>query len=161
MNQGPEQSIHMTGEATVSGHVIVCGFGPIGRAVCEQATQQSCPVVVVELNPATVERCQYMPQQIIEGDMTDPQTLRGAKIETATALVITIPDEQVAIETCRVARQLRGDIFILVRATHLSKGMQPHQAGANQVIINEIVTATAMQQQLDTFLGDTPQASRS
>lgn len=161
MNQGPEHSINMTDAATVSEHVIVCGFGPIGRAVCEQATQQSCPVVVVELNPATVERCQYMPQQIIEGDMTDPQTLRGAKIETAIALVITIPDEQVAIETCRVARQLRDDIFILVRATHLSKGMQAHQAGANQVIIDEIVTATAMQQQLDSFLDNASQGHSS
>ncbi len=56
-----------------------------------------------------------------------------------------IPDEHQAIEACRIARQLNPHIYIAVRTNFVSQGMLATQAGANHVVVEEVVTADAMQ----------------
>jgi len=62
------------------------------------------------------------------------------------------------VEACRVARELNPDIFIAARTNFVSKGMLCTQAGADCVIIEEIVTAKAMQRAITERLnGDSGQ----
>ena len=124
--------------------IIVAGFGPVGRAVADQLARTGAQVVVVDLNPKTCDSLKQRGHRAVHGDVTDEATLRDAGIADAEALVLAVPDENQALRACEVARRLAPDIFIAARTNFLSKGMLASQAGADHVVVEEVVTAEAM-----------------
>ena len=77
--------------------------------------------------------------------LSNPKVLTEAGVSLADALILTIPDEEAAVRACAVARKLAPRIFIAARTNHVSQGMVASQAGADEVIVEEVVTADAMQ----------------
>jgi CPA2 family monovalent cation:H+ antiporter-2 len=126
--------------------VIVAGFGPVGRAVTELLEQAGVQVTIIELNAGTCAKQHGLNRQAINGDAGDPATLRAAGIHHADALIVTVPDEDDALRACTTARQLNPKVFIAARTNFLSKGLLATRAGADEVIVEEVVTAEAMKQ---------------
>jgi len=136
-------------------HVIVAGFGVVGRVVAELFEDAGQQITVLDKNITTAERQGKLNRKVISGDVCDPQTLIEAGIEHAQALVLAIPDEDEVVRACEVARKLNSDIYIAARTNFVSKGMRAKVAGANCVIVEEVVTAEAMKRQvMEEFLGD-------
>ncbi len=127
-------------------HVIVAGYGPVGRMVTEQLENAGLKVTIVELNLDTIEKRLDRDKQVVYGDIIDPEVLQKAGIEHADALILAIPNEDKALQACRVVREFNPDIFIAARTNYLSKGMLCTAAGADYVVVEEVVTAQAMQE---------------
>ena len=125
-------------------HVIVAGFGVPGRAVVEMLHEIGVPYCIVELNRATVERCEKFGEHIIEGDVTAEATLREAGIERATLVIIAIPNETAALEATRLARSLNKSARIITRCHFISKGLEAKLHGADEVIVEEQVVASEL-----------------
>ncbi len=123
------------------GHVIIAGFGLPGRAVATLLEERGEPFCVIELNAAIVQRCQSAGLSIIEGDSAHPETLRRAGIERARLLIIAIPNEQAAVETTRIAREMNPTVRIITRCHYTSAGMAATRAGAEAVVVSEQVVA--------------------
>jgi len=124
---------------------IVAGYGPVGRTVEEKLRQSGFDAVIVDLNPNTIRKQSSLDRPVVYGSCADGEVLRKAGIERADALILAIPDEDAAIEACRVARSLNPRIFIAARTSFLSRGMLASQVGADAVVVEEVVTAEAMQ----------------
>ena len=127
-------------------HVIVAGYGPVGRVTVDALEAAGLVVTIIETNPATVQRVSGQGKRIVLGDVTSREALIDAGIDTAVALILAIPNEDVAVAACQVARELHPDIFISARTNFLSKGMLATRAGADHVVVEEVVTAQAMQE---------------
>jgi len=128
----------------LNGHFIIAGYGLPGRAVAEVLDLRHLPYCVLELNAGTVHRCEKSGVHIVEGDVTDPEVLRRAHIESAAALIIAIPDERAALEATRVARQLNPNVKIISRTHYISAGNEAKSRGADAVIVAEQVVAIEM-----------------
>lgn len=129
-------------------NVIVAGYGVVGRVVAELMETSAVHVTVIELNEVTVERQTKLDRRIIHGDVTDPAVLHEAGIEHAEALILAMPDEDQVVRACEVARRLNPRIYIAARTNFVSKGLRARQAGADSVVVEEIVTAEAMKQEV-------------
>ncbi len=125
---------------------IVAGYGVVGRMVALELERSGLAVTIIELNLDTIEKQLGLDKKVVYGDVLDPNTLRQAGIEKADVFVLAVPNEEDAVKACGVARELNPDIFIAARTNFVSKGMLCTQAGADCVIVEEIVTAQAMQQ---------------
>ena len=125
--------------------VIVAGYGPIGRAVTERLRQAGVQVTLVEMNRKTCATQQSQGHHVIEGDVAAPEILREAGVDTADALILTIPNEEAVFRACAEARQLAPKLHISVRVHHPSGAMRAAAAGADHATIEEIVTARAME----------------
>ena len=125
-------------------HFIIAGYGLPGRAVAEAQDIRHLPYCVLELNAATVQRCVKSGTHIVEGDVTDPEVLKRAHIETAAALVIAIPDEKAALRATQVARELNPSMKIISRTHYISAGNEAKARGADAVIVAEHVVAIEM-----------------
>lgn len=123
------------------GHAVIAGFGVPGRAIADALASQQIPFVVIELNPATVDRCSHIGLHIIAGDVRDEQTLRRARIEQARFFAVTVPDDPTALAAVRAARRLNPSIPIMARFHFISNGMEAHRIGANEVVIEEKIVA--------------------
>jgi monovalent cation:H+ antiporter-2, CPA2 family len=125
-------------------HVIVAGFGPVGRAVVTQLEASGANVTLIELNPDTVYTQTRLNRTAILGDATEPAVLKEAGIDSADALVLSMPDETAALAACHAARKLSPTIFIAARTNFFSRGLLATKAGADHVVVEELVTALAM-----------------
>ncbi len=132
--------------ASPRGLVIVAGYGPVGRVVCDMLENAGFEIHVIDINKRTTEKEHPHKRKFILGDIRDPTVLIKAGIRQATALILGIPDEDQAVVACRVARELSPDIYIAARTNFVSKGLLATQAGADHVVIEEVVTAQAMKE---------------
>lgn len=131
-------------EAGRMSHVIVAGFGVVGRNLAEHFAARGIPFTVVELNPGTVTRQQRLGRPTVFGDIATPDVLESAGLATASAVVITIPDDEATLRACKAIRTLRPDVFIAARTSYLSRAIAAHELGADHVTIEEVVTAQDM-----------------
>lgn len=142
-------------------HVIIAGYGPVGRCVAEQLDKTGIDYTIVDINPKTVETQVRLGKRAVYGDITNPAVLESAGIHRAEALILTIPDEEAALRACYVARRLAPDVLIVARTNYLSKGMLATELGADHVTVEELATAEAMRQIVLEHLGadGTPEPS--
>ena len=126
------------------GHVVIAGFGPVGRAAAEACKNAGIEVVIIDLNLNTIQKQMAHNLRVVYGDVRDEEVLEAAGISGAAALILAVPDENMALEACAAARKMNQRIFIAARTNFLSKGMLASQAGADHVVVEEVVTAEAM-----------------
>ena len=81
---------------------------------------------------------------IVEGDVTDPEALKRAGVETAAGLIIAIPHEAAAVQATAVARRLNPSMKIIARTHYLSSGIEARTHGADAVVVAEQVVAVEM-----------------
>lgn len=123
---------------------VIAGYGPVGRLVARQLEKAGFEIAIIELNLDTIERQLDLDKRVVFGDVTEEATLKKAGIDRADAFIVAIPDENAALAACTLARRLRPQLFIAARTNFLSKGLLCQQAGADYVVVEEVVTAMAM-----------------
>ncbi|MEZ6318756.1 MAG: NAD-binding protein [Phycisphaerales bacterium] len=91
------------------------GYGPIGRACTADGGGSGVAYAVVEMNAG---RCGARRRGVpmMYGDVTNTEVLENAGIDTADAVVLTMPDHGAMLPSGPV-RRLRPDIRIGVRVT--------------------------------------------
>lgn len=137
-----------TGDERRPLHAVVAGFGPVGRAVADRLEEKGIAVTIVELNPKTVARQSSLGRRVVYGDAANPQVMESAGVGSTDAVVLTIPDEEAMLRACRVIRALNQGVFLAVRANVLSRALTARQFGADETVVEEMVTAEAMAQRV-------------
>jgi voltage-gated potassium channel len=117
--------------AAMQGHVIVCGWGRVGRTIAAHLQGASAEVVVVDINPDLVAK---VDGPAIAGDATDDEVLRAAGIERAATLIAALSTDADNLYITLSARALRPDLFIVARARLEAAEPKLAQAGANRVV---------------------------
>lgn len=120
--------------AKLSNHVIICGYGRIGREVAANLKQRGAQFVVIEQDPEVVEALDSMGYLVVDGNATDDESLRRARISEATTVVATLPTNADNVYVVLSARTLHSDIRIVARASDTPSAQKLQQAGADKVI---------------------------
>jgi len=97
----------------LSGHVIVCGYGRVGKAVGARAAALSDNLVVIDQDPHEAEASGFT---YLVGDATQDETLEAAGVTRAAALVAALPSDASNLFLAVSARQLNPDLRIVCRA---------------------------------------------
>lgn len=113
------------------GHVIVCGWGRVGRAVAAYVANAGEDVVVIDRD---TDRLATVAHAKVLGDVTDDGTLLAAGIERAGALVAALETDADNLFVTVSARAFRPDLMIIARARTEASEPKLRRAGANRVI---------------------------
>lgn len=116
---------------TLENHVIICGWGRVGRALAEHLVSEDEPFVVIENDP---ERVVDVPHLVVEGDATEDETLRRAGIERARALVAALNADADNLFVVVAGRALRPDLFIVARVRTATAEEKMRRVGADRVV---------------------------
>ncbi len=81
-----------------SDHIIICGYGRVGKWVGRALSTFDIPFVVVEYNQNVVNELTEGGISVLYGDPTEPEVLEAVGIRQAKAVILAIPD-RVAQET--------------------------------------------------------------
>ncbi|WP_245391567.1 NAD(P)-binding protein [Thioflexithrix psekupsensis] len=108
--------------AEIGKHVVLVGYGRVGRRIAEALQLNGMTVVVAEQNREQVEKLRDHGIHAVVGDVADPAVLIQAHVARAATLVIAISDLVRTRQMIEVARMLNPNIDILVR-THSDEEM--------------------------------------
>nr|WP_226042567.1 NAD(P)-binding protein [Natrinema sp. DC36] len=121
-------------------HVIVCGYGMFGRTVANRLAEAGRAVVVIEIDADNAERAREDGHLLVEGDARREQVLRTAGVDRATKLVAAIDDSNVNIQIAIVSGTVASSAEILVRVGDEVYESVAREAGADEVVIPEVVS---------------------
>lgn len=119
-------------------HAIVCGFGPLGQALCGIMDRKKIDYLIVELNPKTIADLIHRNIPAVFGDGASPEILFHCNIESAKVLAIVIPDYLDSLKIIEHAKKLNPDIFIITRSKYRDLVDNLYEAGADVVISEEL-----------------------
>jgi len=139
---------HRDGRAFPDGradrHVIVVGYGPVGRSVVNVLRNSGIEVMVVDLNMDTVRELRDDGRLAIFGDASNPAILEEAGAARATHLVVTIPDDAERAAVVAAGRSQGTHLRILVRARYLRERESLERGGASAAVFEESEAAVAL-----------------
>jgi voltage-gated potassium channel len=116
------------------GHVLICGFGRLGRAVAEQLAASGTPFVVIDPAPGAQHACEARGWPFLEGSALDDDTLTAAGIARARALVAAIGSDADNVFIALSAREHNPALQIHARAETDEGVRRLQRAGAGQVV---------------------------
>lgn len=116
-------------------HYIICGYGRIGRIICEELERKSIPLVVIEKDEQVRQQLELAELLYIDFDATEEEALIEAGIERAKGLVAVVSSDPENVYICLTARGLNPRLYILSRAEDEGTERKLLQAGANTVIL--------------------------
>lgn len=108
---------HSIPVSALTGHVLIVGYGRVGRKIGDSMRALGVRIVVAEQNREVVERVRAEGIMAVSGNATDPAVLIQAHVARAAVLVIATPDAAAARAMLDIATQLRPGIASVVR-TH-------------------------------------------
>ncbi|MEM6255973.1 MAG: cation:proton antiporter [Cyanobacteria bacterium P01_D01_bin.156] len=143
-------------EDELTNHVVVAGYGRVGRVVVSIVRQQGHPVLVLENNEAAVQSLRHQQIPYILGDADSEQILEKAHLNKALALAITLPDPASTRLLLKRALTLAPKLDIIARAHITAEIDSLTQAGAREVVQPEFEAALELGSHLLNILGETP-----
>ncbi len=116
------------------GHLVVCGFGRMGRLVAEEFSAARLDFVVIDRDPRVLEDF-ALPRGIpLVGEATADEVLRRAGVERARALVTAAASDADNLFITLSARLLNDRLVIVARAEGEGTELKLRRAGATRVV---------------------------
>lgn len=120
--------------ARMQDHIIVCGYGRMGRLVCKEFAQAHVPFVIIE-HDAELLRDFRVPGGIpLVGDANSDEVLKQAGIDRARSLVTVMSSDSENLFTTMSARLLNSKLLIVARVEDAKSETKLLRAGANRVV---------------------------
>ena len=115
-------------------HFILCGYGRVGSTVARELVTAGQGIIVIDIQPDSLDRARRDGHLAVEGDATADDTLRLAGLERARGLVTTIDTDANNVYVTLSARALNPNLFIVGRANVEGAESKLLQAGADRVV---------------------------
>lgn len=131
---------------SLSGHVIVCGYGRNGKQAIKSLRAHKEQFVVIESDGDLVTQVQDTDEEIliIAGDATDDSILIKAGVQRAKAIITTLPKDADNLFVVLSSRELNKRLNIISRASDDRSEHKLKIAGANNVILPDSVGGSHM-----------------
>jgi voltage-gated potassium channel len=115
-------------------HVILCGYGRIGREIAAQLSLEGVPVLIVEMNVERREAAEEKGLPVLMADATLDETLLEAGIHRCRALVAALPNDAANVYVVLSARAIAPKSRLIARSDSEEAERKLRQAGADQVV---------------------------
>ncbi len=122
----------------LEGHVIIAGFGRVGRAVCRLLRRHKVSFVALDLNPHAVEDAFSRGLPVFFGNASRMDILNTAGLDRAAAVVVTLDQAAAAGRAVSAIRTANPDIPIFVRARDKPHGKELERLGATGAVAEAI-----------------------
>ena len=125
-------------------HVVILGYGRVGRWVGAILDKVKLPYLVVEYNPEIVRELKLREKPVVFGDPTGLEVLDLAQVDKAKLVVIALPDpltQRMVMANC----QALNPAALVICRSHLEEDSQELKAlGVDQIIQPEFEAALSM-----------------
>ncbi len=129
---------------SLSGHVVLCGFGRVGSVVGAALDSFGLQYAVIEMDPDIVKTLRLRGIPAIYGDPSHASILEHAQVSKAALVVIALPTSDQASDATRNARALNPGVPIIARSHGRREREDLVRKGANEVVQPEAEASITM-----------------
>ena len=122
-------------DMALSRHVVICGYGTVGRRVAEVMDKQKFTYLVIDLDPTVISKLNARGIPCIYGDASNPEILAHADLDKARVLVCTIPDYVATELTARNALKINPKLDIVARVHRDTDVELLRDAGVTEIVL--------------------------
>ncbi|UCG23735.1 MAG: potassium channel protein [Chloroflexota bacterium] len=115
-------------------HVIVCGYGRVGRSAVAALGEIDEKVVVIEHDADVAEAARAQEVLVVQGDATKDETLKQAGIERAEGLITCMGSDSDNLFLVLSAKGLNPQLKVVSRSVDTDNEAKLVRAGADRVI---------------------------
>ncbi len=123
----------------LKGHIIVCGYGRVGKEVARVFQGEGIDFVVIDNSKEAIAEAATNGYLYIEGNASSDEVLKEAGILQARGLVAAAGSDADNVFITLSARGLRPDIFITARASAHESEFKLKRAGADRTIYPHVL----------------------
>ena len=117
------------------GHVIVCGYGRVGRILIARLREQAIDVVVIDESASKVEAAEAAGLFAVRGNASEEATLEAAGLAEAGQLATVLPSDAANVFVTLTATGMREDLPVIARAEAPASEAKLYRSGATHVIL--------------------------
>ena len=117
--------------AGMTGHVVICGWGRVGREVARYLSNAGQEIVVVDRD---LDRLRTVDYATVAGDVTEDATLLQAGIEQAGTLIAALDTDADNLFVTVSSRSFNPAIHVIARARSESSEAKLLRVGADRVV---------------------------
>ena len=132
----------------LDGHIILCGFGRVGRGAAAELQQSGAPFVVIDNQEDRVERAMQAGMLAVHADASRDEVLRDVGIARAKGLIATLASDADNLFLILTARTLNASLQLSARVSEESAEPKMRRAGATFVFAPYVSTGHRMAQAL-------------
>lgn len=118
----------------LSAHVLICGYGRVGRAIAQVLNAHDIPWVALDMEPNRVADARARDLPVYYGDASHAGVLRAAGIERARCAAVTLNRPALAEKAVIAVRQMAPKLPIIARAHDLGQNAPLRAAGASAIV---------------------------
>jgi voltage-gated potassium channel len=121
--------------STLKNHIIVVGFGRLGRQIALELHGEDVPVVIIDREDKSAE-CDRLGYLFIQGDcaLKDEILIRSG-IKSAKTIILAMGNDSEVLASAVTARALNGEINIVARANTHQSAERLNRVGVNKVAL--------------------------
>ncbi|AYR24069.1 YbaL family putative K(+) efflux transporter [Herbaspirillum rubrisubalbicans] len=125
-------------------HVVLVGYGRVGRGIGEQLRAQGKPFVVIEAQRENLDALRQDGVPALYGNAAQSELLKAAAVERARWLLVAIPEVFEAGQVIENALELNAGLKVVARAHSDAEIEHLEKHGAQRVIMGEREIARGM-----------------
>lgn len=120
-------------------HVIICGYGRNGKQAARKLAAHKRSFVIIEKDKNVIERLKFDQVPYVIGNANEDETLLLAGVDRASCFICALPNDADNLFVVLSARQMNKNINIISRASQESSYEKLKFAGANNVILPDMI----------------------
>lgn len=151
--EGTDIPLDATEELPRQNHVVICGYGRIGRNIVRLLRDHSYPVIVIDQSEGRIQELREAGIPYIYGNAASLHVLEKAEVETAQGMAIALPDPMSSRLCLKRALELTPDLDVVVCANQDKDIELLYQLGAREVVQPEFEASLELASHLLTGLG--------
>lgn len=136
--------------AKLESHMILVGFGDVGRSVAKKLKAAGETVLVVDRDAAAAGMASHLGYLVVQGAVSQDGVLEQAGTDQAKAIIVSIDDPDRMLAATLMARHLNRDILIYVISDSGAQWLM--HAGASDVVFADDVIANELINRLNKGL---------
>ncbi|RLD93550.1 MAG: potassium channel protein [Bacteroidetes bacterium] len=129
----------------ISDHVVICGYGRNGKQAAIELQEHNVKVVIIENDPEIIQGLRDTADTLyVEGDAADEEALKLTHLESAQAMITTLPQDADNLFVVLSAKELNPHLKIISRASLDNSDVKLKRAGATNVIMPDKIGGQRM-----------------
>ncbi|BAZ18172.1 sodium/hydrogen exchanger [Calothrix sp. NIES-4071] len=148
--------IEVSDDVPYKDHVVVCGYGRVGKNLVKLLQMHDFPLVVIDQSESRIQQLRDAKIPYVYGNCASLHVLETAGVNAAKGMAIALPDPMSSRLSLKRALELSPELDVVVRANNNQNIEAFYQLGAREVVQPEFEASLQMATHLLTDLGLSP-----
>ena len=143
IDDDPEKSpmiVMEKGARDLTNHVIIAGFGRVGKMVARVLEAESINYIVIDVNSDHVKEEEVNGSPIFKGDISQVATLSAAGAERALCVILAINNQVTQKKSLKTISAHYPELSIIVRSPDLRHSAELYELGATIIVPEDYET---------------------